>query len=1115
MTNIIRAAAAGLFLCLAPYTFAHSGHDDFIHNDYAGEAVGAPAPAGLSPRQNAARRLSLSASQFSTKPTRHGEYLLPPGSVVESGLGKYGAFELLVTLPNPLPSGALTDLAVDSITEIFRMETQGGSLIEEMRVLGRLAGETEYRPLVDFVERPRALAKPEARSESEPGGPQLSTQQSPAGGQPQPTGALSGASVFLSPGHGWYYASVLSRWATQRGNTHNLIEDHSNGELVLQILDRYLWNAGAGVYPLRERHLGTSMAIVDTAAATLSGTWTNENLATAYGGSHRYASTVTGTPTATATFTPNVPAEGHYPVYVWYRPSGGGTTTGDARITINHTGGSTVWTQNQTRDGYTWKYIGTYYFDAGSNPATGSIVISNLSSTAGNRVIADAVRLGGGLGSIPDDVSGTTSGYPRWEESGRYYAGFMGKSDWASWGTVGAMPNYAQWEHEAWESGRSIYLSWHTNAPNPGTGTETYAYSSLGTGGTFNGVAGGNVLRNYVHDELVNDIRASFVPGWSDRGKKTANFGELNPSNNNAMPAALVELGFHDTAGDAAWLKDPRFRIMAARAAYQGIVKFYNAHNPTDFPISTLLPEPPTNLRVTRSGPGSVTIAWNAPPFNTGNGLLGDAATGYRVYKSGNGKGFDNGTAVAGLSTTISGLTPGEVTYFRVTATNAGGESFPTEVLAASCYAGGANPVLIVNGFDRLDEAMNLYLPDTYGGGNDQARGFLHLMNTYDYIIAHAKAINAYGRDFDSCSNEAVTAGQVNLANYHTVVWILGKESTGDSTFNSTERTLLQTFLNAGNKGLFVSGSEIGFDLDFSSNAPSFYNNYLKADYSSNSAGVYNAQGAAGSIFQSIASLTFDDGSSIYDVNSADVIVPTGGSSAALNYVTGGSVSIHDFDSLAGWQDPNFSGQTNADPASAFTIVSTPKVQGTGAGNLAYVWGGGNFIREYNSSLPQFPAGTTFRIQVHGDNSGNQTRFAFRDPSDNEIFVTAYTTVNWTGWQEISFPVTLTGGVLTKWAGTGDNAITGANVAFDSIQVNKGGSSPASGNIYFDAATYDTTPGAAGVAAIQYSGSYKLVHLGFPFETITSATARDSLMSSALNFLGTPVPVTLSEFLAD
>jgi hypothetical protein len=53
-----------------------------------------------------------------------------------------------------------------------------------------------------------------------------------------------------------------------------------------------------------------------------------------------------------------------------------------------------------------------------------------------------------------------------------------------------------------------------------------------------------------------------------------------------------------------------------------------------------------------------------------------------------------------------------------------------------------------------------------------------------------------------------VIAGDVNLAGYDTVVWILGEESTEDDTFNATEQEKVEQFLAAGGN-LFLSGAEI------------------------------------------------------------------------------------------------------------------------------------------------------------------------------------------------------------------------------------------------------------------------------------------------------------------
>ncbi|NUP88896.1 MAG: family 10 glycosylhydrolase [Candidatus Sumerlaeia bacterium] len=754
--------------------------------------------------------------------------------------------------------------------------------IESLQVVARFPDETEHFPLREFLP---PLPPPDNKPEGIRGSTSVDAAvlsgpgQPPAIGQPMPAGALSGATVFVNPGHGWYYSSALGRWATQRGNTNNIIEDLATAESVLQYLIQYLQNAGARVWTCRERDMNPNMVIVDNSDAgfTTTGTWTASTSGGTWKGANFVQRAVSATESGTARWTPNIPADGNYAVYAWY-PSSSNRSV-DARYTVNHTGGATTWIQNQQRDGNTWRYIGTYHFSAGSNQANGSVVLSDQGTNTSQIVVADSMRFGGGMGDYVD--GGSVSGWPRWEESGKYFAGFMGHT-YAN-GTVNAMPRYAAWENESWET-NSIYLSWHTNAFN-GTarGTETYAYSSGGFGGTFNGVAGGNILRNFVHGEVINDLRLAWDPAWTDRGVSTADFGELNPGNNSEMPAALIEVAFHDQPTDADQIEDPNFRRIVSRAIYQGVVKFYN--NWWGYPLA-LSPEPPTHLRVENDGSGGVTLAWNAPPSNSGNNLLGDPATGYRVYRSTNGRGFDNGTAVSGTSTTIPGLTPGTTHYFRVSATNAGGESFPTETLAVRVRPAGPPPVLIVNGFDRIDRGANIVQDDPYSTANLH-RTFLNRMNTYDYSIQHAEAIAAAGIDFDSCANEAIIGGQVNLASYDTVVWILGEESTVDDSFDAAEQAAVTAYLNGGGN-LFVSGSEAAWELESQGAGVTFLNSTLHVDYLADDAGGYTASGAAGSIFEGI-SLTFDNGTSIYDVDFPDRIGGLTGATVCMNYTGAGS----------------------------------------------------------------------------------------------------------------------------------------------------------------------------------------------------------------------------------
>ncbi|MDX1450874.1 MAG: hypothetical protein R3246_17620, partial [Acidimicrobiia bacterium] len=119
------------------------------------------------------------------------------------------------------------------------------------------------------------------------------------------------------------------------------------------------------------------------------------------------------------------------------------------------------------------------------------------------------------------------------------------------------------------------------------------------------------------------------------------------------------------------------------------------------------------------------------------------------------------------------------------------------------------------------------------------------------------------------------------------MVWICGEESTADSTFDATEQSLVSSFLTGGGK-IFVSGAEIGWDLEAQGNGTSFYNTDLRSDYVSDDAGVYSATGVGGTIFDGI-SLTFDDGSSIYDVEFPDTLQGINGSVVCMTYDTGGS----------------------------------------------------------------------------------------------------------------------------------------------------------------------------------------------------------------------------------
>ncbi|HEY3391483.1 MAG TPA: hypothetical protein VGK58_02160, partial [Lacipirellulaceae bacterium] len=145
----------------------------------------------------------------------------------------------------------------------------------------------------------------------------------------------------------------------------------------------------------------------------------------------------------------------------------------------------------------------------------------------------------------------------------------------------------------------------------------------------------------------------------------------------------------------------------------------------------------------------------------------------------------------------------------------------------------------------------------------------------------------------DSSSNEAVISGAVNLNDYDTVIWISGEESEANDTFNATEQTKVEQFI-AGGGNLFVTGSEIAWDLDQQNNGRTFYESTLKGNYVADSAGTYTTVPAGGSIVAGLGNIGFSNGAAfssldgqVYNVNSADVISPQAGALAALNYGNG------------------------------------------------------------------------------------------------------------------------------------------------------------------------------------------------------------------------------------
>jgi len=384
-------------------------------------------------------------------------------------------------------------------------------------------------------------------------------------------------------------------------------------------------------------------------------------------------------------------------------------------------------------------------------------------------------------------------------------------------------------------------ISVHHNASSNRSANYTGVHVYTGHGWETSG----DLAYDVVH-HLEDHMHIGFV--WSNcnpyrEGVHEDNFHMVRETN---MPAILTENSFVSNWAEEYRLNDSNYLYQNAWAVYAGTCDHY----------SSTYPGSPSNLRVIASS-GDLVVSWSAA----------SGASGYRVYRSEDGEHFDADTLVTGTSVAFTDIAPGILHYCQVAGVNGTSprsEGYPTEVLGAMT-SDSDTQVLVVNGVDRQRE----------DGGN-----------TRNFIAQHGGSLANLGYAFDSASNEIVASGSVSLASYDVVDWMLGEESTVDETFSSTEQSRMQTFLNGGGN-LFVSGAEIGWDLDYkgSSSDRAFYNNYLKADYVADDANVYAISGLGGTIFAGLSAIAYSDSvSGPYDVEYPDCINSYGGSSLNLGY---------------------------------------------------------------------------------------------------------------------------------------------------------------------------------------------------------------------------------------
>ena len=714
---------------------------------------------------------------------------------------------------------------------------------------------------------------------------------------------LEGRHLSVWASHGRYYDNDKGAWRWQRPALFCTNEDLFTQTIVVPYLIPMLENAGAVVFTPRERDWQRNEVIVDNddtnalvqyREEAIRKPWTQapqpgfaqhaghyqdgENPFTA--GTARMAeATHSQHKVSMVSYQPQIPEDGRYAVYVSYQTLP--TSVDDAHYTVYHKGQKTEFRVNQQMGGSTWVYLGSFEFAAGCTEEN-RVVVSNHSQQKG-LVTTDAVRFGGGMGNI--ERGGEVSGLPRCLEGARYYAQWAGMP-YDVYSSKQGVNDYgddinARSLMTNLLCGGSVYapdsagrgvplelsLAVHSDAGYTDTGLGVYGTLTIcttqkGDSALANGESrqASKTLATMLLENTTRDLQYKYGT-WVARKIYDRNYSETRVP---IVPSAILETMSHQNFGDMRLGQDPNFRFTLARSIYKTLLRYMTSRHDQKAVVQPLAPD---NLHIEFTDrEGEVRISWR--------GIVDSQEptsqpTGYVLYMAQDQGDFDNGTHLRGSSCTVR-LVPGVLYSFRVTATNEGGQSFPTEVLSALYSPQARRTALIVNGFHRLSspaiskngqgfdigedigvsygrtpgwlgaqqvfDTSRMGIEDSTGLGYSSAElaGLFIAGNDLSDVRLHAEALQlAGGYNILSTSAQAIENGEITLGPAYAVVdLLLGLErNDGHSlvpykSFPSAIQAQLRGYTATGGN-LLVSGAYVGTDMP-SADEQAFLSQVLK-----------------------------------------------------------------------------------------------------------------------------------------------------------------------------------------------------------------------------------------------------------------------------------------------
>jgi len=740
------------------------------------------------------------------------------------------------------------------------------------------------------------------------------------------TNGLNDRHIAMWQSHGRYFDVKANEWRWQRSLLWQTVEDLYTQSYVLPYVVPMLEAAGATVMLPRERDFQTEEIIADNDGlgysegvgaqgwSTLDEGFAHKKESYLSGenpfkdGTCRVVNTVVDSrKQSVAKWSATFRKSGDYAVYVSYKSLP--NSLDGALYTIHHAGGQSRVRVNQKIGGGTWIYLGTYRFTSGEAKLV--VTLTNAAKSKDCVVTADAVKIGGGYGNVARtvcdslrvegcDYTPITSGMPRYCEGARYWLQWAGfdksvyckhddcndynddykcRGEWVN-ALMGGSESLEK--EEGFGIPIDLSLAFHSDAgitDNDATiGTLGIYYTKYKKGKFENGSSRylSRDLTDLIMSQITNDIRRTYEPEWRRRGMWNRSYFEARvPS----TPTMLLELLSHQNLADMRLGHDPNFKFTVSRAIYKAILRHLSAQYGREYCVTPL---PVNSFATAPAGDGAVQLSWKA----TVDTLESTAKpTAYVVYTREGDGGFDNGRVVTGNSLIVSQKQ--DVIYsYRVTAINAGGESFPSETHAVCQSSTATTTALVVNGFDRVSAAECredgfhnefdsgvAYLRDVafigeqrvhdlskrrekseplaFGVSFSDHAGEIVGGNSFDYPYIHGKSLLAAGCSFYSSSVAAVESREVDLSGYNLVDIILGKQRTTTvgrgvaeskyRCFTAELQSVIADYLKS-NGALFISGAYIGTDLCGSKSSTKadaqFAKDVLHISYMGNSSSV-------------------------------------------------------------------------------------------------------------------------------------------------------------------------------------------------------------------------------------------------------------------------------------